>query len=395
MDLYLLALSIPLFGAAVFATAYSFSIVPQLVGIEDEKERIKLNQGVIIFSSLIGILFFLFNFLADFQLSFYSNSSILILDKHKMLFRLAWLFGACQIMLAAFATILTAEKRYLSAIFLQLSPQIGLLFFLLFFNESKDIIYLIIGSLSGCSVGILVSLLNLRKYLITINKITFQDLYLLLKKVGSKSLYGALASSVFGVYIIIDAIMAPFEGLGVLTSLAYSQKVIIGFGNLATVGVFTVAAPQFKEIIANHGPAAFFVHIKKLVGYSLFFSLILAMGLYFFTDDLLSFFFKSDVFLDSDVTSVTLLVITMLPGMIAMLASSVLFKALFCLDKIWRISIFLGFLWPILYFIGITFLPSEGAIKFSQSYTFTWIIFATVLVRYIFIRIKDEILKQE
>ncbi len=114
-----------------------------------------------------------------------------------MLFRLAWLFGACQIMLAAFATILTAEKRYLSAIFLQLSPQIGLLFFLLFFNESKDIIYLIIGSLSGCSVGILVSLLNLRKYLITINKITFQDLYLLLKKVGSKSLYGALASSVF------------------------------------------------------------------------------------------------------------------------------------------------------------------------------------------------------
>ncbi len=58
MDLYLLALSIPLFGAAVFATAYSFSIVPQLVGIEDEKERIKLNQGVIIFSSLIGVLFF-------------------------------------------------------------------------------------------------------------------------------------------------------------------------------------------------------------------------------------------------------------------------------------------------------------------------------------------------
>jgi hypothetical protein len=89
------------------------------------------------------------------------------------------------------------------------------------------------------------------------------------------------------------------------------------------------------------------------------------------------------------------LVITMLPGMIAMLASSVLFKALFCLDKIWRISIFLGFLWPILYFIGITFLPSEGAIKFSQSYTITWIIFATALVRYIFIRIKDEILKQE
>lgn len=396
MDLYLLALSIPLFGASVFATACSFSIVPQLVGIKDERERIKLNQGVIIFSLLISFLFFLFNFFADFQISYYANSNLLILDKHKMLFRLAWLFGACQIMIATFATILTAEKRYLSAIFLQLSPQIGLLFCLLFFiNTAEDILYLIIGSLIGCFIGIFVSLLNLRKYFIAINKMIIQDIYLLIKKVGSKAFYGAFASSIFGVYLIIDAIMAPFEGLGVLTSLAYSQKVIIGFGNLATIGVFTVAAPHFKEIIVSYGPVAFAAHIKKFVGYSLFFSLILAIGLYFFTDDLLSFFFKSDVFLDADVTSVSLLVSTMLPGMIAMLVSSILFKALFCLDKISRISIFLGLFWPILYFIGISFLPSEGAIKFSQSYTLSWIIFSAVLVWYMLHRIKEEILKQE
>jgi len=394
MDLYLLALSIPLFAAAVLAAAYSFSIVPQLVGIKNEKERIRLNQGVIIFSLLIGSLCLLCNFLVDFQLSFYLNSNITILDKHKMLFRLAWLFGACQIMLAAFATILTAEKRYLSAISLQLSPQVGLLGFLLFFNENRDIVYLITGSISGCLGGLLISLFCLRKYLFKINVITVQDLYSLIKRVGTKALYGAVASSVFGVCVIIDAIMAPFAGVGVLTSLAYSQKVIIGFGNISTVGVFTVAAPQFKEIIVGQGPVAFLAHIKKLVGTTIFFSIIVATGLYVFTDDILSFFFKSDVFSDSDVTSVTLLVMIMLPGMIAMLASSVLFKALFCLDKIWRISILLGLLWPILYFMGITVLPGEGAIKFSQSYTIAWILFAAALMSYVLLRIKSEILKQ-
>ena len=394
MDLYLLALSIPLFAAAVFATAYSFSIVPQLVGVKNEKERIKLNQGVIIFSALIGTVCFLGSFLVDFQLSFYSNSNITILDKHRLLFRLAWLFGGCQIMLAAFATILTAEKRYLSAISLQLSPQVGLLGFLLFFNENKEVVYLITGSLSGCLAGLLISLFSLRRYLLKINMITLQDLYSLMKKVGTKALYGAVASSVFGVYVIVDAIMAPFAGVGVLTSLAYSQKVIIGFGNIATVGVFTVAAPQFKEIIVGHGPAAFLAHVKKLVGNTIFFSIILAVGLYVFTDDILRFFFKSDVFLESDVDSVTLLVMTMLPGMVAMLASSVLFKALFCLDKIWRISIFLGVLWPILYFLGIAVLPGEGAIKFSQSYTVAWILFSSVLMAYMLLRIKGEILKQ-
>ena len=38
MDMYLIALSAPLFGCAVLASAYSYGVVPQLVGIANERE---------------------------------------------------------------------------------------------------------------------------------------------------------------------------------------------------------------------------------------------------------------------------------------------------------------------------------------------------------------------
>lgn len=391
MDLYLLALSVPIFTVAVIASAYAYGIVPQLVGIKNEADRVALNQGVILFSLMVSSLFVLLSFSVKFQLSLYSNSNITILEEHQKLFKLAWLLGACQIMLTTFGTILTAEKRYLSAIFLQISPQIGLLCFLLFFNDEQKIVYVIMGSLSGCLVGLGISLFGVGKNFTKITKMSLKDLFPLIKKITLKAIFGAVATSVFGVYVIVDAIMAPFEGSGTLASLAYAQKIVIGFGNIAVMGVFTVAAPQLKEILVSQGPVKFAAHARQLVGHTLSFSLIVAVGLYFFANDFLDIFFKSETFLDADVTAVTLLVRAMLPGMVAMLISAVLFKALFCLKKIAYVSILLGLFWPMLYYASIILIPSDGAIKFSQGYSITWLIFLIVLVRYLVLRMRNEV----
>ena len=329
MDVYLLALSAPMFISAIIASAYAYGVVPQLVGIKNENDRVSLNQGLIILSLMISSFFVLLLFFVKFQVQLYNKSNINIIEEHYILFKLAWLLGACQIMLTTFGTILTAEKRYLSAVVLQISPQLGLLTVLLYYNEKQQIVYALIGSLSGYVFGLCISLLGGGKYFINIKNIKMNVLLPIIKKVSSKAIFGAIASSVFGVYVIIDATMAPFEGSGILASLTYAQKIVIGFGNIAVMGVFTVAAPQFKEILVNKGPIHFAAHARKLVVHTLSFSLLIGISLYFFTNVLLEFCFKSETFSDEDVSSVTLLVRFMLPGMVAMLISAVLFKALF------------------------------------------------------------------
>ena len=393
MDLYLLALSAPLFALAVVTSAYAYGVVPQLVGNNNEVNRIELNQGLILFGLMFSSLFVLLSFFVDFQIYLYSTSKMTILDEHRILFKLAWFLGACQIMLVTFGTILTAEKRFLTSISLQQSPQVGLLLVLLFITDQQGIAYLIIGSLFGCFIGLSFSLLAISRYFSQITKLSLKNLSLRMKKIISTAFFGAVASSVFGVVMIVDAIMAPFEGVGVLTTLAYAQKIVIGFGNIAVIGVFTIAAPQLKEILVAKGPAGFADHVRELVSYSLPLSLLVAIGLYFFTSEFLTLFFLSEIFLSSDVSSVTSVVRAMLPGMIAMLMSSVLFKALFCLDKIAKVSIALGITWPLIYYIGIKLLPGIGAIKFSYSYSIAWITTFIFITFYLVSRVRQELYK--
>jgi hypothetical protein len=81
----------------------------------------------------------------------------------------------------------------------------------------------------------------------------------------------------------------------------------------------------------------------------------------------------------------------MLPGMIAMLLSAILVKAIFCLEKIGWVAVLLGLLWPLLYCAGLYFTGGNEAINFSQSYTGSWTIFVIILFGYLALRLKNSV----
>jgi peptidoglycan biosynthesis protein MviN/MurJ (putative lipid II flippase) len=190
----------------------------------------------------------------------------------------------------------------------------------------------------------------------------------------------------FSSYSIIDAYVGPKIGIGSLSILAYSQRIIIGLGALAVVGIFTISGPSFKVALESLSQRGFKNIVIRYGLIAFGSSLLLAIFLYFTIDMLVGIIYSSENISDSDRLSIVNCIRWMLPGMVAMLLSSVLMKAVFCLKNIEKFCVFLGILWPFLYLALSELLYIYGVIGISISYSITWVIsflaITTFLLKY-------------
>jgi putative peptidoglycan lipid II flippase len=380
IDAFLYATSIPLFIAGLLTAYFMYGAVPILIKAD--------NQGRSSMEMLIAAFYFAapFFFIAliiklnSIHFSLFSFGSMPVSSK---LMSIAWIIGGFQVVIGALSAIFNAKKYFFVPVLLQTITPIGFLAGALLTISIPNIVLPLVGMLVGAIVSTILGIIVLWKFLFSIRKSSLNGLIWLLH--GNTGLISTLlASSAFAAYPLIDAFLAPRFGVGALSTLGFAQRIIIGFGNIAVIGVFSISGPKFSDALLNGGFDEFQKVVKKSIYTVLGISVPLGLFLWYNSQTLILLIFGDEID-PGQIFSLMALLPIMLVGMIPMLCSSVLLRAALCIKNS-RLYIFLfGIGVPVLYFIFCLLLSSIGLLSFGYAYLISWVFGFGVLITFLFL----------
>jgi putative peptidoglycan lipid II flippase len=381
VDVYLYTLSFPVFISGIVSSVLSYQLIPRLIALETD--LIYYRRFILTF--FVGLLVFaVFTTISGYIFSFLNHRFITInnpLNSHpkfEILTKLGWLICFFQIFQGGIGSVLNSQRQHVTAAIINLLPYIGMLIIFEFFNIYYGIVALTLGLLIGTIIGALYGVFFIRMNFVSLTRsnLIWKDLFQVISGVP----YAIMALSCFSAYLLVDAYWAPYYGSGTLSTLGYAQRIVIAFGNLAVAGPSAVLVPRFAELIRDRDVSGFRLMVKRsiLVIGTIATSVALIMAL--FSESIVDLLFHSGSFGDSDVTEVSKTLLFMLPGMVAMLVSVILYRAMFCIDKSEKIAGFLGAAWTIAYF-GISSITYKfGSAGFAAGYSLVWIFQLCILV---------------
>lgn len=378
VDAYLAAISIPIFLAATINSAFSYALVPKIIEAEnDSNSRVNYKSNLVLITFVGVFLCLLGSFFADIQVHGYQGVHI---PELRQLFILSWSIGAVQIIYGFIYSVLSAKQHFFLGVFISVCPYLGMLTALIVCQFDPNILYLSIGMLIGILMTIPLAFNSIKEFLFdSISGIGIANLKGMAEISGS-IVVGVSALTCFSSFMLVDAFWGPRMGDGVLSMTGYAQRVLIGTGNIVTIGIFTISGPKFKDTLENHGAKAFKKLVIKFCSIVLFSSVMLSVILFFGAEILIQQVFQSQTFTPDDTLRLATYIRFMLPGMVFMLVSTVLLKALFCLSRIVKIAFFIGVSWPLLYFYFIWLFQSHNLIAIAVSYSIAWfIVFSTIV----------------
>lgn len=379
IDAFLYATSLPLFLSALLTSYFMYGAVPILMQSSNQSRSL---SEMLVASCFLACPFFIVALFITLDAIYFSLFSFELIGTTARLVSIAWIIGGFQVISGALSAIFNAKRYFLIPILLQMLTPIGFAGGALLTVMDPDIIFPLIGMLFGVAISILVGIFVLWSFLVNIRQSTINDLIRLLR--GNSGLYNTLiASSAFAAYSLIDAVLAPRYGPGTLSSLGYAQRIVIGFGNIAVIGVFSTSGPKFSDSLLKGG----FDKFKKVVRHSIItvLGLSVSMGLFIWynIELLITFIFGEKIHSDQLFPLLSLLSI-MLCGMTPMLCSTILLRAVLCI-KDSQIYIFMfGIGVPFLYSIFCLLLSPYGLLSFGYAYLISWIFGFCVLFARIF-----------
>jgi putative peptidoglycan lipid II flippase len=374
-DQFLLAISVPVFVAAIIASYFIYGIVPILIQAEDAN---KSTSAAFLLSCLFGIPFFLIGSI----IYIWPTELLLpcVLDRcvKVELVAMAWIFGGVQVLGGGLSAIFNAQQKYFLPIILSYLTPIcsGALILITLQNPTINILIIgmLIGSISSTILGIYVQ----RSIFRNIKYVSINDLIFILKG-NTGFITTILVSIAFSIITVIDAYWAPRFGEGTLSTLGYIQRIIIGFGNLAVIGIFLTSGPQFANILIEQGDQKFYQAVQLSLIKVIFVAIIISILIYINSNSLIELIFGDKLTVDNKAKFNKLLPL-MLPGMIAMLCCAVALRALLCLKNIRISSLIFGGGVPVVYFICCWFYKSIGYLSMGISYTLAWIFGSIILI---------------
>jgi len=388
VDAYLFTLSLPTFLAGMMGAALSYSFVPSLVLLEDQPEYQRrylataflgisgVAMGLLVFGTLIGWE----------QIRILpSISPIRQRSDLGGLIMLGWFISACQVIQAFLIAALNASRKHLQAALLGPIPYLGVIFFLLVWGHTGRIAFVSIGLLLGTIASAIAAVYLLRNQLFPMrsDKRAWSDFKELLSSIP----FIVVALSCFSAYSVVDAYWAPRSGNGVLATLGYAQRIMIGLGTFAVAGPSAVFVPYFSDFVRENNYKdfrRFFIQALMMVGGI---AVFIALFLMVFSNDLVRLLFVRGAFGVQESIMVANTLRHMALGMIEMLMSVIILRALFCMEGVAKIAAGLGLLWTTLYFSTSYFLYPQGAAGLALGYSLAWSVFFIIVLTVIFRRI--------
>jgi putative peptidoglycan lipid II flippase len=181
-----------------------------------------------------------------------------------------------------------------------------------------------------------------------------------------------IALTCFSSYAVIDSFWAPRAGQGVLSSLGYAQRILIGAGNLVIIGPSAIAVPFLARIVAAGDDKAFRQAVIKIVLGVATCGGCIALVLSYWSDPIVSLLFQRGAFAHSAVHMVASALAHLAPGMAAMLIGVILMRAFFCVPGSYGWSAAIGLSWSVLYFSLSGLFVRRQAVGLADAYSLSW-----------------------
>lgn len=369
VDSYLFAMSVPTFLAALASSALSYTATPALVSAENDRlargELLgALGRKVLAAAAVFALIGWPASIVQPLLLPTGHDFSDSALGQ---MIIIGWCVGGAQLLSALLVIELNALRRPILAACLALPPNVGAIALVLIMKGSIQSVPL--GVLVGTVCAILIGLALTRARIIE----AMARRPRAIQKVDAARLAATLvAMSCFSAYAIVDAFWAPRIGSGVLSSLGYAQRLVIGIGGLLVAGPSAILVPKFAVRLRDFGFSSFAREVTRVVAIVGGGALLFAALIGFNAEGLVSLVFGRGEFAANDVEQVAAVLRAMMPGFCAMLMSVVMTRAVFCLEGAERSAAVAGALWVTVYAVLCGILLGWGAVGFGVSYSVAW-----------------------
>lgn len=372
LDLYFYYLSYPTFVASLFASVFSYSLLPIISRVHSEVERASIQSSLLwslIAPILVVILIFLF--------IISTNVMLIIYDFAFYMLVLGIGVGLMQVLQALILTLLNASERQTLSAFLLVIPYVCMLLGALLI-QVFGLLVVPLSLFLGTLLSFIIGCYQVRDGI----KLTFD--FKVIYTLFGKGAIVALGMTCFSSYSIVDAYWATSAGEGVLTTMNYSQRLLIAIGNLVVVAPSVLLIPRISILLVDAEYYKVKTYISRSIVYFVLMNLTLWCLFYFLSGVVIEALFKGGRFSEANVNVLVETVHLMLPGVFFMLTSVMLFRILFCLPNVEVIGAVIGLGWTVLYFSFSSIYYIDSSKGIALAYSYSWSILVVILTIVVF-----------
>jgi putative peptidoglycan lipid II flippase len=370
VDTFLIALSVPTFVGGLASAIVSFSVVPRIVSASADKQaHAAYVKAMALAVAAICTAIVLTGWAMTPLFARIGGAEFAGASTWSMA-RIAWTAAAIQIAVAYLGAVCNAGGRFVVPALAGLAPYAGMLGANLWLGARHGIVVLPIGLVAGTLAAMAYLAFSVRNSLFarTCVPLPWREVRSFL----ASSPLTAVAMTIFSVYAVIDARLAPQLGEANLAYLGYSQRIVIALGNLAVAGPSAVLVPHFARAIAEGRRAQFVRDTYRALAVVGGIAVAVAIVTRIFSDDLISLAFRRGAFDANAAKQVANVLSVMVLGMVPMLSVVTLFRAIFCLGSA-RFPALASLLWALLYTGAASVLaPRFRAVGMAYAYVFAW-----------------------
>lgn len=371
LDVYFMAISLPLTVTAFLVGALGYQLVPsmQLRATKDGDCRGLVNSLLAgLGGGAIGLALIL-AILAPVQLAVLHPG---LDDENRaaalLMMRIAWFWLPAGMVSAIYMAALHIERRFLLVAIVQSGPTLGALVFCVIASKPLGTSSLVWGQFVGSLATVLA--LRLAFGSSTGRAPDWQGLGRLLIQLPAS----IAALAIFVIYPLSDAFWGARLGETAVSYLGYAQRLVVGVSSAVVVGATVVLFPHLAMLAARGEHFEMRRYLGSAVRAIIAATIPAAMILSVVADHVLNIILRRGAFGDDDVAALAEVLPWMLVGMVPMAAAGLLFKAMFSIGDI-RAAAGISVGGASVYFVLSGVLSEQfGLIGIGLAYTCAWAI---------------------
>lgn len=378
MDAYFMAISIPMFLGGIITSAFAYTLVPHLERLKvDGVENFKKNvSGSFLVVLALSILVSILGVWSASRQIFFLGSNTNFAEEHLstaiQISFVTWITVGLMVIVTFLTALHHIQNEFLKPAFFTIVPYLSALISAFAFVESSGLVIISIALLIGYVINAIALIITSRKILtvVGINIRHFEGMIHLLKRLPIVML--AVVS--FGVFQFIDAYWGPKVGVGSLSYLGYSQRILVALGSLVIAGPSAVILPRLSKSFIEGNFKGVLIDSTRAIKLVVTFILPIALFLCILSEPIVKLMFERGSFSRED----TLVLASLMPeysiGLVAMVCVVILFRAVYACNG-FRPAAIIGLLTSTIYFLTSGFLGEINGINgIAMAYTITWLI---------------------
>jgi len=350
MDIYLIAISLPMFISGVINSALSYSLIPTLINNEKSKNMYDLYMGMfLIYFILISlIIYFTGYILSPYQVEILGSnldgsSKQLSLE----IARISWATAALMIFSGFLRGLVNANGKFLFSNLISVIPFLTTILGCVFLQSKYGLEVIALSTFFGFVILNIIILWQ-SKYYFKINKKIFEQFRKVLKYFQSIPLI-IIGTLSFTVFQLVDAYWGSKITVGSVAYLGYVQRILVAIGTIVINGPSAVISHRLSSAKVEGRIDSLMNEIERALNLVLIIMLPIAIYVSTFSEPIIKILFERGMFLREDTIIVSEILQIMVFGLVAMISLVIIFRGLFAKEKI-RLAATLGIITGLSYF---------------------------------------------